>query len=120
MSLYVYIYYYRILKLSNRYMVGITYWCTTEVCFLIILCFLCENILNIRIRTEFLANDIIINYNISDKVRNQATTLKEVVDTWPMTNIVYGMFQLNVNFMLKFINISTTYFILIIQVSHFV
>ncbi|XP_045532795.1 uncharacterized protein LOC123720292 [Pieris brassicae] len=109
----------------NKYLmyisdIGIVYWCTTEVFYLIILCLLCENVHKIRNRTEVLANDIIMNYNISDIVRKQAKTLKEVVGTWPMNIIVYGMFQLNVNFMLKFINISTTYFILLIQVSHFI
>lgn len=106
--------------MSNQYMIVLAYWCVSEICFLAMICFLCENILKIRNKTEVLTSDIIMNYNISDTARNQAKTLKEVLDAWPMNNVVYGMFEMNINLPLKYINISTTYLILVIQVSHFI
>ncbi|XP_045533271.1 uncharacterized protein LOC123720622 [Pieris brassicae] len=118
-AIWTYIYYYRILK-DLTFFVSILYWCTGELFFLGLTCYVCEKLLNKRNETKTFVNNIVMNYNFSPKTRGQAKTLLEVARAWKLNVVAYGMFEINITLLLRFVGVATTYLIFLCQVSHFV
>lgn len=79
----------------------------------------CENFLSTRDHTKVLVNELVMDYKLPASARAQAKVFMELIDIWPLRIYVYDMFSVDITLMLKFISISTTYLIIIIQISHF-
>ncbi|XP_045485490.1 uncharacterized protein LOC110992586 [Pieris rapae] len=118
-AIWTYIYYYRMLK-DSTFFVSNLIWCIGELFFLALICYVCERVVTKRNETKAFVNEIIMNYNFSDETRGQAKTLLEVVKTWRLNIIAYGMFEMNITLLLKFVSVATTYLIFLCQLSHFV
>ncbi|XP_047509770.1 uncharacterized protein LOC125052786 [Pieris napi] len=118
-AIWTYIYYYRILK-DLTFFVSNLFWCIGELFFLALICYVCEKVLTKRNETKILVNEIVMNYNFSGDARGQAKTLVEVASAWNWNISAYGMFEMNITLLLKFVGVATTYLIFLCQVSHFV
>ncbi|XP_047508738.1 uncharacterized protein LOC125052159 [Pieris napi] len=118
-NIWAYIYYYRMLKDSTSFVSNL-FWCIGELFFLALICYVCEKVVTIQNETKILVNEIIMNYNFSTKTRGQAKTLLEVASAWKWNITAYGMFEMNITLLLKFVGVATTYLIFLCQVSHFV
>nr|QYF65482.1 gustatory receptor 25 [Pieris rapae] len=118
-AIWTYIYYYRMLQ-DSTFFVSNLIWCIGELFFLALICYVCERVVTKRNETRTFVNEIIMNYNISNETRGQAKTLLEVVNAWRLNIIAYGMFEMNITLLLKFISVATTYLIFLCQLSHFV
>ncbi|XP_047509185.1 uncharacterized protein LOC125052406 [Pieris napi] len=118
-ALWTYIYYYRMLK-DSTFFVSNLIWCIGELFFLALICYVCEKVLTKRNETKVLVNEIVMNYNFSGNARGQAKTLLEVASACNWNIITYGMFEMNIRLLLKFVGVATTYLIFLCQVSHFV
>ncbi|XP_026319214.1 uncharacterized protein LOC113229747 [Hyposmocoma kahamanoa] len=93
-------------------------WCLLTILSVAVLCFLCQNLLTVRHNTKLLVNEIILNYDLPRSMRIQAKVFMELIEAWPLKIFVYDMLSIDIKLMLKFINVATTYLILIIQISH--
>lgn len=94
-------------------------WCLLTILSVAVLCFICENLLTVRNKTQLLVNEIIMDYDLPRSMRIQAKVFMELIHAWPLKMFVYDMFSIDIKLMLKFISVATTYLILIIQISHF-
>ncbi|XP_047509506.1 gustatory receptor 68a-like [Pieris napi] len=118
-ALWTYIYYYRMLKDSTSFVRNL-FWCIAELFYLALICCVCEKVVTKRNETKVLVNEIVMNYNFSGDARGQAKTLLEVASAWNWKIIAYGMFEMNITLLLKFVSVATTYLIFLCQVSHLV
>ncbi|XP_069358101.1 uncharacterized protein [Maniola hyperantus] len=84
-----------------------------------IMAYTCEVLLLKRNSTKILVNELIMNYDLTRQMRLQAKAFMELIEVWPLQIYAYDMFAIDIKLMLKFISVSTTYLIVIIQVSHF-
>ncbi|XP_045533578.1 uncharacterized protein LOC123720835 [Pieris brassicae] len=118
-AIWTYIYYYRILK-DSQFLLRMIVWSANEFLSVILICYVCENLLTKRNETKSLVNKIVMNYDLPREARVQAKTLIEVVNACPMEIVIYGMFDVNITLILKFISVVTTCLIFLVQISHFV
>ncbi|XP_073955660.1 uncharacterized protein [Choristoneura fumiferana] len=95
-------------------------WCSNKFSFVIILSFVCESLLWTRRDTKELVNELVMDYGLPASARAQAKAFMELIDAWPLRIEVYDMFAVDISLILKFISVSTTYLIFIIQISHVV
>nr|QYF65483.1 gustatory receptor 26 [Pieris rapae] len=118
-AIWTYIYYYRILK-DSQFLLIMIVWSSYEFVSVILICYVCDNLLTKRNETKILANKIVMNYDLPKEARVQAKTLIEVVNACPLKIDIYGMFDVNITLILKFISVVTTCLIFLVQISHFV
>ncbi|XP_050675966.1 uncharacterized protein LOC126972907 [Leptidea sinapis] len=117
-TIWLYIYYYSFRLIPNP-ILDFVCWCTTEIVFVGVLSYVCEEIESTRNDTKVLVNNIIMDYSLPNKVRSEGKTLMELIDAWPLRVDVFGMFDVNIKLLLSFVSVSTSYLIVIIQISHF-
>ncbi|XP_050348908.1 uncharacterized protein LOC126772552 [Nymphalis io] len=79
----------------------------------------CDKMSSKRTTTKILVNELIMDYNLPNTMRIQAKAFMEIIELRPLKIIAYDMFPIDIKLLLKFVSISTTYLIVIIQVSHF-
>ncbi|XP_026743783.1 uncharacterized protein LOC113505341 [Trichoplusia ni] len=100
-------------------LINIGIWCSSMISNIVIMAFTCERLLSVRTKTKVLVNKLIMNYDLPKTMRVQAKAFMELVEVWPLRIYIYDMFSVDITLMLKFISVSTTYLIVIVQVSHF-
>lgn len=118
-ALWTSVYYYRSGELVGS-SVTIVIWCITTILNIGFVSLICERLLSVRKETKVLVNEIIMDYGLSNNVRWQAKAFMDSIEVWPLRIYVYDMFSVDINLMLKYISVATTYLIVILQVSHFV
>lgn len=84
-----------------------------------IICYVCRKILVTRKKTEVLVMKIIMDYNFPKELRRQAKSFLALLEAWPLRIMLYNMFSVDISLILKFISVSTTYLVIMLQVSHF-
>ncbi|XP_034829437.2 uncharacterized protein [Maniola hyperantus] len=112
------IYYIRTLGTFNS-LLRIVLMCLFDIMSVGIMSYTCEVLLLKRNSTKILVNELIMNYDLTRQMRLQAKAFMELIEVWPLQIYAYDMFAIDIKLMLKFISVSTTYLIVIIQVSHF-
>lgn len=113
------IYYYRTSQYNFGFLMTIVIWCIALILFVATMSVVCERLLLVRDNTRVLVNKIIMDYNLPKTMRIQAKSFMELIEVWPLRFCIYDMFSVDITLMLKFINVATTYLIVIIQLSHF-
>ncbi|XP_030021199.2 uncharacterized protein LOC115440848 [Manduca sexta] len=111
--------YFRSPEFRLSILMTIMTWSTTIIFTITMMSVACERLLLTRNCTKVLVNKVIMNYELPNVVRIQAKAFMELIEAWPLQILVYDMFILDINLMLKFISVATTYLIVIIQLSHF-
>lgn len=107
-------------NVNIKIVVLIAIWSASTMLNIIFITFTCESLLTVRGRTKVLVNKLVMNYNLPNIMRNQAKAFMDLIEAWPLTISVYDMFNIDITLILKFISISTTYLIVIVQISHFI
>ncbi|KAL0830436.1 hypothetical protein ABMA28_002605 [Loxostege sticticalis] len=95
-------------------------WCITAMCLITFISMTCEKLLLARTETKVLVNKIIMDYNLPKTMRVQAKAFMELIEAWPLRIYIYDMFSVDITLILKYISVSTTYLIVIIQISHYI
>lgn len=119
-TLWTFLYIFRTDRIVHKDLVTTICWCSNKFSFLIILSFVCECLLWTRSDSKELVNALVMDYELPASVRAQAKAFMELIDAWPLRIEVYDMFAVDISLILKFISVSTTYLIIIIQISHVV
>lgn len=99
-------------------LLSIVMWCVTELLTVAMMCFICERLRSMRNTTKTLVNQLIMDYALPKNMRMQAKAFMEIIEAWPLQVSIYDMFNVDISLVLKFISVSTTYLIIIIQISH--
>ncbi|XP_047990741.1 uncharacterized protein LOC125229843 [Leguminivora glycinivorella] len=118
-TLWTALFYYRTQVYTGN-LVPIILWCCSEMLTVAAMAFVCEMFLSTRSETKVLVNELVMEYARPTRTRAQAKAFMRLIDSWPLRVYVYDMFTVDITLMLKFISVSTTYLIVIIQISHFV
>lgn len=92
-------------------------WCGTKVVYVFVMCFVCESLSWTRIKTRDLVNTLVMDYRLPANARAQAKAFMDLIDAWPLHIYVYDMFAVDLSLLLKFVSVSTTYLIILIQIS---
>ncbi|XP_063532116.1 uncharacterized protein LOC134742861 [Cydia strobilella] len=95
-------------------------WSGIKLFYLLALSLVCDGLLAVRDDTKVLVNELVMDYDLPPKARAQAKSFTQLIDARPLTFHVYDVFTVDITLMLKFISVSTTYLIIIIQISNFV
>ncbi|KAL0830438.1 hypothetical protein ABMA28_002607 [Loxostege sticticalis] len=95
-------------------------WSILVICLIASISLTCEMLLRSRTETKVLVNKIIMDYDLPQTMRVQAKAFMELIEAWPLRIFIYDMFSVDITLMLKYISVSTTYLIVIIQISHFI
>lgn len=112
------IYYFPSYKSSE--IIDISSQCAFEILSIGFMSYICE-VMNLkRDKTKILVNEIVMDYELPKSMRIQAKAFMELIQVWPLNICTYDMFTIDVKLMIKFISISTTYIIVVIQISHIV
>ncbi|XP_064072391.1 uncharacterized protein LOC113402526 [Vanessa tameamea] len=112
------IYYYRTLKMLHSF-IALPLQCIIEFITMGLMTYACDMMSSERNATKILVNELVMDYDLPKAMRIQAKAFMEIVELWPMKTSAYDMFPINIQLILKFVSVSTTYLIVIIQVSHF-
>ncbi|GBP22514.1 hypothetical protein EVAR_84751_1 [Eumeta japonica] len=105
---------------DSRHLIRTMMWCTRFILSVAFVCIICERLLSMRVKTKILVNDIIMDYDQPPPIRLQAKAFMELIVEWPLTISVYEMFNVDLTLLVKFINVCTTYLIVIVQVLHII
>ena len=92
--------------------------CIFEILSVGTMSYMCELIIFKRYATKNLINDIIMDYDLPKEVRLHAKAFLMLIEVWPLKIFTYDMITIDMKLLLKFISVSTTYLIIIIQVSN--
>ncbi|XP_045449645.1 uncharacterized protein LOC123658249 [Melitaea cinxia] len=92
--------------------------CVFEILSISAMSFVCELMLLKCRRTKILINDIIMNYDLPVELRIEAKLLMDLTEVRPLKIFAYDMFAIDIKLVLKFVSVSTTYLIVIVQLSH--
>ncbi|XP_047990742.1 uncharacterized protein LOC125229844 [Leguminivora glycinivorella] len=84
-----------------------------------VMAFVCEALLWSRGWTAELVNELVMDYAQPRGARAQAKAFMRLIDAWPLRIYVYDLVSIDITLMLKFVTLSTTYLIVILQISHF-
>lgn len=98
----------------------IAVWSAASMSNVILIALNCESLLTARDTTRVLVNRLIMNYDLPKIMRNQAKAFMDLIEVLPLTISIYDMFTVDISLILKFISISTTYLIVIIQIHHYI
>ncbi|XP_064072389.1 uncharacterized protein LOC135193517 [Vanessa tameamea] len=113
------IYYLRISN-NTEFLIRIILFCIFEIMSIGIMSYVCESILLKRNSIKILVNELIMDYDLnSPALRIEAKAFTDVIQVWPLHIFVYDMFSIDIKLIVKFISVSTTYLIIIVQLSHF-
>ncbi|XP_047531398.1 uncharacterized protein LOC125067063 [Vanessa atalanta] len=112
------IYYLRISN-NTEFLIRIILFCIFEIMSIGIMSYACESIHLKRNSIKILVNELIMDYDLSPALRIEAKAFTEVIQVWPLHIFVYDMFSIDIKLIVKFISVSTTYLIIIVQLSHF-
>ncbi|XP_045508544.1 uncharacterized protein LOC123704278 [Colias croceus] len=110
-------------------------WCMIELITITVTAFIGDSIVSSRDQLKIIINDIIVDYALPKDVRNEAKILLNAVEAWPLLRSdakifmhvlecwsleinIFHMIQFNKRLLLKFISVSTTYLIFLLQISH--
>ncbi|XP_052740936.1 uncharacterized protein LOC128198641 [Bicyclus anynana] len=93
--------------------------CIIEILSVILMSYTCEIMLLKRKSTMILVNEIVMDYELTRQMRIQAKAFMELIELWSLKIYAHDMFIIDIKLLLKFISVSTTYLIVLIQVSHF-
>ncbi|XP_073955659.1 uncharacterized protein [Choristoneura fumiferana] len=118
-ALWTSLYYFQYSNYAGANIIAIFLWCSSEMLTVASMAFVCETLLSTRDDTKVLVNKLVMDYGLPASARAQAKAFMELIDAWPLRIFVYDMFSVDITLMLKFISVSTTYLIVIIQISHF-
>ncbi|XP_026498591.1 uncharacterized protein LOC113402524 [Vanessa tameamea] len=113
------IYFYRTLKQLNL-LLAFTVQCVYEIFIISLMSYICDVMSSERNTTKILVNELIVDYNLPKAIRIQAKTFMELIEVWPLKIFAYDMFPIDIKLILKFVSVSTTFLIVIIQISHFI
>lgn len=113
------LYFFRAEFFTSGYFGTLFLWCASDILAVTAMAMTCENFLSTRDHTKVLVNELVMDYKLPASARAQAKVFMELIDIWPLRIYIYDMFSVDITLMLKFISISTTYLIIIIQISHF-
>lgn len=94
-------------------------WDITHLIFILAISFVCQRILIARNDTIYYVNELVMDYGLPADTRAQAKVFMKLIDAWPLRIYVYNMFPVDITLIMKFISISTTYLIVLIQIAHF-
>ncbi|XP_072933007.1 uncharacterized protein [Epargyreus clarus] len=94
--------------------------CAIEILNIGILCSYCELLVLSQKHIKIIVNEIIMNYNLCNILRNEAKMFMYLLDIWPLQIFIYGMVQVDIKLMLKFISVATTYLVVAIQISRLI
>ncbi|XP_063622438.1 uncharacterized protein LOC134794559 [Cydia splendana] len=92
-------------------------WCICEMSTIGIMGFVCQALLSSRGSTKELVNELVMDYELPRSVRAQAKAFMQLIDAWSLRIYVYDF--VDITLILKFITLTTTYLIVILQISHF-
>ncbi|XP_061728316.1 uncharacterized protein LOC133533367 [Cydia pomonella] len=95
-------------------------WSGIKLFYLLVLSLVCDGLLSVRGQTKVLVNELVMDYDLQPNARAQAKAFTQLIEARPLTIHVYDMFTVDITLMLKFISVSTTYLIIIIQITNFV
>lgn len=60
-----------------------------------------------------------MDYKYPNKVRREAKSFLAIIEAWPLQITIGDMFAVDITLIFKFISVSTTYLVIMIQVSNF-
>ncbi|KAJ0182304.1 hypothetical protein K1T71_001673 [Dendrolimus kikuchii] len=118
-TIWILLYYYLSKGDDIGLIASVVLWNAVSMLSIVMMSFACETLLSTRKKTIILVNKIIMNYDLPKIMRNQAKAFMELIEAWPLSITVYDMFSVDITLILKFISVTTTYLIVIIQMSHF-
>ncbi|XP_052740877.1 uncharacterized protein LOC128198621 [Bicyclus anynana] len=93
--------------------------CLSELFFIALVCYVCEGMYLKRNTTRVSVNKLIMDYDLPREKRIQAKAFFDLIEVWPMQIHAYDMISIDIKLMLKLISVSTTYLIVVIQMSKF-
>ncbi|XP_063621043.1 uncharacterized protein LOC134793399 [Cydia splendana] len=96
------------------------FWSGIKLFYLLALSLVCDGLLAVREDTKVLVNELVMDYELPPNARTQAKAFIQLIDARPLSFHIYDVFTVDITLMLKFISVSTTYLIIIIQISNFV
>nr|WCC57891.1 gustatory receptor 24.2 [Papilio memnon] len=91
-----------------------------ELFFVILFAYYCGNVTVARNEVKYSLHEITKNNDLPLSMRTQAEVFLDLIKVWPMSFYVFEMFEVDFKLVLKFISISTTYVIVVIQISHLI
>ncbi|XP_047995581.1 uncharacterized protein LOC125233568 [Leguminivora glycinivorella] len=94
-------------------------WSAIKMFYLVALSLVCDRLLSARNETRALVNELVMDYELPAAARAQAKSFTHLINAHPLSIHIYDMFTVDITLMLKFISVSTTYLIIIIQISNF-
>lgn len=118
-SIWISVYYYKSSKETFLAASVIMTWSVTGLVGLALMCYVCSKVLATRKQTQVLIVEILMDYNLPIKLRSQAKSFLELLRVWPLRIMVCDMFSVDITLILKFISVSTTYLVIMLQISHF-
>ncbi|KAG7307778.1 hypothetical protein JYU34_006371 [Plutella xylostella] len=80
--------------------------------------YVCESLQKTRRKTMRLLNEIIMDYGFPGTARSEAKSFMELLNAWPLQMSIYHMATIDTSLVLKVMSASTTYLIVIVQMSH--
>nr|WCC57951.1 gustatory receptor 24.1 [Papilio polytes] len=89
-----------------------------ELLFVILFAYYCGNVTVARNELKHSLYEIIKNNDLPLSMRTQAEVFLDLMKVWPMSIYIFNTFEVNLKLVLKFISISTTYVIVVIQINH--
>ncbi|XP_061378565.1 uncharacterized protein LOC116769811 [Danaus plexippus] len=96
---------------------GIIFESTVEISVVIIMCYVCEELTMKRRSTRILVNEIVMDYKLPNEMRIQAKSFFDLIEVWPLQVYASRMFCMNIQLLLGFVSVSSTYLIFIIQAT---
>ncbi|XP_068617425.1 uncharacterized protein [Battus philenor] len=109
-----------LIKSNNQVIVTLlktVFWSIAELCSIIIISYYCEKLLEVKEEINMILNNIICD-EITKNMRKQTKVFIELTEIWSMDFNISDMFLVNKKLVLKFISISTSCLIVLIQISH--
>ncbi|KAL0830437.1 hypothetical protein ABMA28_002606 [Loxostege sticticalis] len=85
-----------------------TMWSVIEIFMIAYMSMTCEKLLRSRSESKVLVNKIIMDYDLPQTMRVRMAS----------ADLINDMFSVDITLMLKYISVSTTYLIVILQISH--
>ncbi|XP_061378629.1 uncharacterized protein LOC116769675 [Danaus plexippus] len=97
---------------------GIIFESSVEISVVIIMCYVCEELTMKRRSTRILVNEIVMDYKLPNEMRIQAKSFFDLIEVWPLQVYASRMFCMNIQLLLGFVSVSSTYLIFIIQATN--
>ncbi|XP_073955658.1 uncharacterized protein [Choristoneura fumiferana] len=116
-ALWTAVYYFRTEEYDSDNLFTIILWFFSQILTVASMSFVCGALLSTRDDTKVLVNKLVMDYGLPASARAQAKAFMELIDAWPLRIFVYDLFSVDITLILKFISVSTTYLIVIVQIS---